>query len=762
MTRSIGIRVFKGDDLAGTHVFERDIIKIGRLASAHLRLEDPKVSRIHAVIDIAAGRGEVSIIDMGSAEGTRVNGDKISRIRLKDGDEVGLGDSRLEIVLDDSAVKALAGASGASEAASDGDASDAPAGNGESNGESVFPAAAIAPAMTAGTAPPGAAPPSDTAVAPAPEEPAASSQGPSTAVGEGTEQMPGRGQLSRLPEPGIQDSAVFTDSIPDETFAQLANLEPASSDTGVFDSPSGLDVDVELDAFTGGDPGPAAGPGTPEVPTPADPASAPPPAAQPAMPQPAVIPPPGAQFAPPAEHMETALPPLPEDPITPENRMVEVGVRWGGSVVEVRRLRDKPKLIIGTGKNADLFMPLDDLGVDEFELIHQHPGSPAWVLHYTPQMGGTVTRAGQTVPLMEAGGQPAENGTFVLEITDGMQADISLGYFTLEIRSVARSRLIPLVPLMDMFFINTALVSIFSFASLVSVLLLLPTGLDDDLDDLTDNMSQFQTVILKPPPKNNEFLERLKEKQQNAAAQKDRGKSGSKKSKNKSKQTRSAVKSEKKEKPSDAEIVAQKLKELLGDEASGGFAQLFNNEAGGGALQAALGGISGAQVADAYGSGGLSVRGSAPGGGGVAVGTLGMGRVGTMGRGTGNAAYGSSAGGLGAKKDRSVKISQGKPIILGSLDKEIIRRVVREHMNQIRYCYERELTRTPGLYGKVQMKWIINGQGRVQSAKVDQTTMKNKTVETCMGRKIRTWKFPKPKGGGIVIVNYPFVFKQSN
>ena len=34
-------------------------------------------------------------------------------------------------------------------------------------------------------------------------------------------------------------------------------------------------------------------------------------------------------------------------------------------------------------------------------------------------------------------------------------------------------------------------------------------------------------------------------------------------------------------------------------------------------------------------------------------------------------------------------------------------------------------------------------------------------VERCIGAKIRTWKFPKPKGGGIVIVRYPFVFKRT-
>src|SRR5262245_17911815 len=107
MARTIGIRIQRGD-ASYTQIFERDIIKIGRLASAHLKLEDTKVSRIHAVIDVADGN-EPSIIDMGSAEGTRVNGEKVSRVKLKHGDEIVLGDSRLSIILDDGELAALRG-----------------------------------------------------------------------------------------------------------------------------------------------------------------------------------------------------------------------------------------------------------------------------------------------------------------------------------------------------------------------------------------------------------------------------------------------------------------------------------------------------------------------------------------------------------------------------------------------------------------------------------------------------------------------------
>jgi TonB family protein len=98
---------------------------------------------------------------------------------------------------------------------------------------------------------------------------------------------------------------------------------------------------------------------------------------------------------------------------------------------------------------------------------------------------------------------------------------------------------------------------------------------------------------------------------------------------------------------------------------------------------------------------------------------------------------------------------------MGSLDKEIIRRVIKENLSQIRYCYERELAKSPGLYGKVQVKFIIAATGLVSNSQVDESTMKNANVEQCIVQKVRGWRFPKPKGGGIVIVTYPFIFKQS-
>ena len=38
------------------------------------------------------------------------------------------------------------------------------------------------------------------------------------------------------------------------------------------------------------------------------------------------------------------------------------------------------------------------------------------------------------------------------------------------------------------------------------------------------------------------------------------------------------------------------------------------------------------------------------------------------------------------------------------------------------------------------------------------STMGNARVENCIVQAVRRWEFPKPLGGGIVIVSYPFVF----
>jgi pSer/pThr/pTyr-binding forkhead associated (FHA) protein len=90
------LKVFKGDELIASKDYDRDIIKIGRLSSAHLCLDDEKVSRIHSVIEVAPD-GTLSIIDMGSVEGTFVNGKRVNKGVLQFGDEVRVGNTTIKV-----------------------------------------------------------------------------------------------------------------------------------------------------------------------------------------------------------------------------------------------------------------------------------------------------------------------------------------------------------------------------------------------------------------------------------------------------------------------------------------------------------------------------------------------------------------------------------------------------------------------------------------------------------------------------------------
>ena len=104
VTVPLTIDVYKngpeGERLVGSETFNQDVVKIGTLQSAHLKLDDATVSKMHAVLDVASA-DDVGITDLSSI-GTTVNGSKISgRVRLQSGDVISLGATTLKIAVGD-------------------------------------------------------------------------------------------------------------------------------------------------------------------------------------------------------------------------------------------------------------------------------------------------------------------------------------------------------------------------------------------------------------------------------------------------------------------------------------------------------------------------------------------------------------------------------------------------------------------------------------------------------------------------------------
>jgi Protein of unknown function (DUF3662)/FHA domain len=75
-------------------------VVVGRGSEADLRINDPGVSRRHAEFRVAGGRGtpSVSVADLGSTNGTLVDGHRVTEAELHDGSTVRVGNTELTVV----------------------------------------------------------------------------------------------------------------------------------------------------------------------------------------------------------------------------------------------------------------------------------------------------------------------------------------------------------------------------------------------------------------------------------------------------------------------------------------------------------------------------------------------------------------------------------------------------------------------------------------------------------------------------------------
>ena len=72
---------------------------LGRGAEADLRINDPGISRLHAEIQISSdeGRLTVSVVDLGSTNGTSVDGRRVQQAQLREGSKIVIGNTTLVV-----------------------------------------------------------------------------------------------------------------------------------------------------------------------------------------------------------------------------------------------------------------------------------------------------------------------------------------------------------------------------------------------------------------------------------------------------------------------------------------------------------------------------------------------------------------------------------------------------------------------------------------------------------------------------------------
>jgi len=126
----------------------------------------------------------------------------------------------------------------------------------------------------------------------------------------------------------------------------------------------------------------------------------------------------------------------------------------------------------------------------------------------------------------------------------------------------------------------------------------------------------------------------------------------------------------------------------------------------------------------------------------------------------GNYDHSTTTKGLANKKGIDTAFVQADTVIMGSIDPEILRKILGEYLAQFKFCYQQELQeQSEKIKGIVDLNFRIEGDGKVSKVNIKsaQTKFSDRGI-SCMSNILRMIDFPKPKGGGLVDVRQPLNF----
>jgi hypothetical protein len=100
----------------------------------------------------------------------------------------------------------------------------------------------------------------------------------------------------------------------------------------------------------------------------------------------------------------------------------------------------------------------------------------------------------------------------------------------------------------------------------------------------------------------------------------------------------------------------------------------------------------------------------------------------------------------------------GPASVGGRIPAEVIQRIVRENFGRFRFCYEGGLRASPGLEGRVAVKFVIDRSGAVALATDGGSDLPDREVVQCVVRGFGSLSFPPPEAGMVTVV-YPILFQ---
>lgn len=714
MKQPVVLKVYRGEKLESVRQFEDKQIVIGRDGDVQLKLQAEEVSPIHAMIEDRDGSYVIS--DLGSKTGTRVNGESALEEQIRSGDEILIGPYRLQFYIG-------------------------------------------APKT----------------VAPPPPKPKTVAAGVSHFDDEDTQV---EFELALEPVAPILTA-------PPSKSTQPATAPPSKSAQPVTAPPS-----------------PRTAP--PRPPTPSAPLAPPP------VPKikkeeqkrsPFVMPmkKKGKTFAPPGKFKDA------REFVKPgKGTAVEVLVVWKDRVLSTYHFFEKKPVYIGGGKDADVIVPILSSN-SKYQLLKLGTGITVCL---SPEMTGELIRDNNETfaisEIVRANKLRNVGGGYELDLRQGEMLRISLqnDMISLMIRyknDTPKPAMAPLLDLTASEVTGVILAGVISAIFFLYMSLYAPANLMDDEARIEEPLRKA-VVTFTPPPvheeekppetpkepvkkkvvevtekksstlaeKKSESLKPQKADMKPAINKPNPGKAAEvapKETKDKRKIMTSAIKkgaSIKTARKEGAQMKSDKPDPnkmgLLSAFAKGGARSSLDKAYNGAGELAGMANQANGMAGSDENRPGDTLGGKLKdtGAGGKGTATYGIAGVGTNGRGTGYTGYGT--GGLGGKGSTKVDVGGQDAAFTGSIDKEAIRRVILAHKAEIRFCYDKELQKNPGLAGKISIGWNITESGSVQNASVETNEMGNAKVANCIVRQLKTWGFPQAPPDVLAHVTYPFVF----
>ncbi len=767
MRKPVVLRIYKGEQLHGVKQFLEEQIVLGRQLETQVPLNDEKVAVIHAALEDREGTWY--LCDLGSETGTYLNGESILDGRIDSGDIIHIGDFRIEFYV----------------------------GVPKPRTAPTETAIGVSPATLVGVAVnPGA---TVTASSPAPAAPAATKPTPATPVSTAPVASTPQPTASAVVPPSQTTSATPTPSAstpsPSSTPAPMAAAQaPPPNKATPASSPARM----------GGIGGTAAAGGL-DISRP-NPSLRPPQSVS-SMRRPSTAAraghdkkKKGKTFAPPSKYQSF------REFVRPsKGTVVEVLVLWRERVINAHHFSSKAVITMGSRPDCDIVLPVMLSRQRKVPLLKIDARA---VVLLSSDMTGELIKGQQSstfVELLRQNRMIKDGANFALVLDQGEMIRLELSdQVSIIIRYTSDSPKPLVAPFLDL--TAAEFMGVIMAIAMVGVIWIYnklwspPAGLENELSDEPLRMVVVEMEKKKfpvppaptpvpapeppPTPKPTPPPPPVKSTPVPTKTEENKPKQVQAQSPTVAKKAAPAADAAPNKNPKDAPKTATSIKQgaavktgnVGGAQATsqrkdisktgmfsvfgGGGRQdnLSQDYRGAGELSGMANAATGraGQNEDRPGVGlGSALKDTGRGGTGTAA--VGVAGVKTKGRGSGgDGTYGVA--GLGNRKGMQIVPGVEQASFSGSIDREAIRRVVLANIRQIRTCYERELNRDPGLFGKLVVEWVIGEQGRVMRARPASNELGNATVGDCVARIIQAARFPEPPTNEEVTVMYPFFF----